>query len=93
MQIDPPLWHLSKMCPACGQGASLALVACAVCGKVSVECTEEGTQFANALSLKPQGRWQREGAVGCPHCNAIASLHAASSDEIQAAGLVVGQYE
>jgi hypothetical protein len=93
MQIDSPAWHLRRSCPVCGQDASLLLVKCRSCGAISIECVEEGSQFADARLAQPQERRQREVAGRCPHCAAMNALRPASAEEIQASGIAVDQYE
>lgn len=93
MQIDSPAWHLRRSCPACGQGTSLLLIKCCSCGRISIECAEEGSQFADARLLQPQERWRSEGVARCPHCDAMDALRSASAEEIQASGIDVDQYE
>lgn len=93
MQIDSPTWHLRESCPVCGQGTSLLLVKCWGCGEISIECTEEGSQFADARLIQPPERWRSEGSAKCPHCDAMNALRPASAEEIQASGIVIGRYE
>lgn len=93
MQIDSPAWHLRRSCPVCGQGTSLLLVTCCSCGKISIECAEEGSQFADVRLPQPKERWPNEDAARCPHCDAADALRPASAEEIQRSGIAVDQYE
>lgn len=98
MQIDNPTWCLRNLCPVCGQGSSLVLIACPECGHIAVECAEEGTFFPNPFQVDNvsmiSGEHQKK-IEKCPICekSEISDFIPATAEQIQNAGLTKEQYE
>ena len=82
---------LTRLCPHCGQGSSLVLVSCPTCGRLGLECEEEGSIFDDARSpTKPV-----PGETPCRGCGrvAVADFIHASDEVIRAHGFSAGEYE
>ncbi len=96
MEARKPVWTLKRLCPICGQGSSLTLLACSDCEKVVVACEEEGTVFLNPQDLsQQQTAWSsfRSYVTDCSGCEQNSEFRVATSDEAQRAGFQPGEYE
>jgi hypothetical protein len=91
VQIDAPTWTLKQLCPCCGQGSPVVL-ACRKCGSLAAECQELGTFFRG---VSGDLKLLRHDPPACANCGALGSksFAAATSSQIQSAGLTKEQYE
>jgi hypothetical protein len=91
MQTDTPTWTLKQLCPCCDQ-SSPVIVACRKCGALSAECQEIGTFYRGVFG---DLRFLRVDAPTCVSCGAVGAdaFSAATSSQIQAAGLTKEHYE
>jgi len=84
VDLRKPSWTLKQLCPVCGQGAALALVACPSCSWVAVQCSDEGTFFLDPKSLSVGDQADR-----CPRCKqrTLAEFESATDAQLHRAGL------
>jgi hypothetical protein len=94
MEVRPPRWYLTQLCPICSQGSSLLLVACPRCRHIAVACEEEGSFFEDLRAVAAKKPVAEDAAI-CPQCHASpASVFVPATDvEINDAGLRPGDYE
>jgi hypothetical protein len=93
VELRPPHWYLRRDCPVCEQ-RGLLLVACPDCAHVAAICAEEGAAFQSASAIASELAADPE-SVHCPHCAGplLSAFTPATSNQILAAGLGVGDYE
>ncbi len=89
MQIERPTWMLKALCPVCGQGSSLILLACPACSQLAVCCDEEGSYFRDSRDLVPVDK--SSPCLGCGK-HSLVDFDIATDDQIQAAGLTPAEY-
>jgi hypothetical protein len=92
MELRKPTWRLRALCPVCGQGSCLALLACPACDRLIVACEEEGTVFPDSRNVIV--------TVGhaptlCPGCGQrqLTEFVPATDVAIQSSGFTVADYE
>ena len=93
MGIDQPIWHLTKLCPTCEQGWSLALLACPNCGSLIAQCEEEDNIFMNINDLNEEYRGEDRSSL-CRVCNRakVGDFTTATSEQIRNQGLQKTDY-
>jgi hypothetical protein len=89
VQVDPPVFTLTALCPVCEQGEALALLACKACGHVEAECVEDGSVFRDPRRLTEASSRPDDAPEQCLRCGAEDGYRPATGDEIQAAGIPV----
>ena len=96
MKIRKPIWTLNQACPICRQGASLVLLYCPKCEFIVAACDEDGSVFPDPLDLAQTLTATCDAgtntATRCPHCDAVNEFRTATSDELNAYGLMSNQY-
>lgn len=101
MDLRAPSWKLKKTrCTCiCGGEGFLYLITCPSCGHIAAVCDEVGTVYPNPLDLsKPEedcGYISNLTSFPCPKCGKaeLRDFRNSTPDEIQAIGLVPGDYE
>ena len=89
MILDTPTWTLRDLeCPTCGQVA-LQLIACPGCSAVALACDECQEYFSDASAQFPVAA-----TANCRHCgdHALPAFTAATSEQVQAAGIAHARY-
>lgn len=89
VKFGKPTWTMRNVaCSACGE-AALQLLACPECRALALGCEECGSNF---LDLRAQSAVSEQTlCAGCGE-QPLAAFSAATSAEIQAAGLSVSEY-
>jgi hypothetical protein len=92
MELRKPTWRLRALCPVCGQGGCLALLACPACDRVVVACEEEGTVFPDAGNLLVTASHDLSLCPGCRQRH-LAEFVPAADAAIRSGGFTAAEYE
>jgi hypothetical protein len=92
MDVREPLWRLTGLCPVCEQGSCLVLLSCPLCSRLVVFCEEEAAVFLDPRNL---AKTSAVCSQRCPSCGEtlLEQFVPATSAQIQALGLLPGDYE
>jgi len=97
MRVEPPIFRSKRPCPVCKQGSSLVFLTCRNCSRLILACDEEGSVFPDPSDLSVHAHWPHDAGntteAKCPHCEQVSEFSLSTGEEIQAAGISLGEYE
>ena len=94
MQFREPVWTMKRLCPVCEQASCLVFVACPECGRLAIQCDEEGSVFLDPRDVSSPASID-PGTATCPGCGKqlLTAFQPATDSMIRADGFTAADYE